>query len=202
MQDWGLVDATGTNAEFHYPSGLAPVGSTLFVGDWDNNAIRAVATTGVPTVLTLAGDFNPAPGSANGVGAAATFSYPAGMAASATSLYVADFNNNELRAISLPGGVVTTLAGSVDAGHANGIGSAARFYGPAGVALSPSGTAYVADCGNNQVRSVAVATGAVSVLTGGGSPADASYPTYGYANGGTSDAVMYFVAPRGGRTLR
>ena len=45
-------------------------------------------------------------------------------------------------------------AGGVASGSVDGTGSAARFYIPSGVAVSSSGTVYVADRNNNLVRMI------------------------------------------------
>ena len=55
-------------------------------------------------------------GSADGTGAAATFYAPSAIAiqpTTSTTAYVADTSNNEIRAIVLSSGAVTTLAGTV-----------------------------------------------------------------------------------------
>src|SRR5438874_853674 len=92
------------------------------------------------TFTTLAGR---SPGSADGTGSAARFSYPNGLAVdSVGNVYVADYGNNTIRKVT-PGGVVTTLAGLAqpDAngnpmdGSVDGMGSSARFAGPSGVAV-------------------------------------------------------------------
>jgi len=104
-------------------------------------------------------------------GAGPSFSAPSGLAvaAAAGTVFVADRANNAIRAVS-PAGAASTLAGSAAgaAGFADGVGGAALFSSPLGVAQDPTGTyLYVADAGNNRVRSVVVATGAVSTLAGG-----------------------------------
>jgi len=49
--------------------------------------------------------------------------------------------------------VVTTLAGVAGSyGIADGMGSAARFMNPAGIAVANSGTLYVADACNHEIR--------------------------------------------------
>ena len=49
-------------------------------------------------------------------------------------------------------GTVSTLAGSGTAGSANGMGPAAQFNRPYGVAYDISGTLYVVDQSNNRIR--------------------------------------------------
>src|SRR5258708_35961383 len=90
------------------------------------------------TFTTLAGQASI--GSADGTGSAARFYGPAGVATdSSGNVYVADTSNHTIRKIT-PAGVVTTLAGlAVNAGSADGTGSAAQFDYPSGVATDSSG---------------------------------------------------------------
>jgi streptogramin lyase len=89
------------------------------------------------------------------MGTKAAFYSPSGIAVDAAgNLYVADTNNNEIRLIS-PNGYVTTLAGSTTPGDLNGNATAASFKFPFGIAVSSSGTLYVGDFGNNDIRAIA-----------------------------------------------
>ncbi|MGH8318317.1 MAG: hypothetical protein ACREUL_10105 [Steroidobacteraceae bacterium] len=145
----GSANGSSTSASFNGPTGVAVDSSgNLYVADHNNNEIRMINLSDV--VSTLAGSTTA--GSADGTGSAASFDGPTAVAVdSAGDVYVADSGNNEIRLVS-PLGVVTTLAGSTVAGSANGIGSAASFDSPDGIAVSPSGQLFVGDFLNNEIR--------------------------------------------------
>ncbi len=135
--------------KYHNPAGLK-VHDRLYVADNSNSTIRKITPAGV--VSTIAGSPNSV-GSADGPGSTARFNSPEGLATdSAGNVYVADSNNNTVRKIT-PVGVVSTVAGlAVGSGSANGSGSAARFGGPASVAVDSAGNVYVADQYNHTIR--------------------------------------------------
>lgn len=155
----GTSDGTGLAAQFDDPRGIAYCEHehTLYVADSGNNEIRAVDLNG--KVTTLAGA--PQPGFADGNGAAARFNRPTGVACdNAGNVYVADSQNNAVRAIA-PGGAVTTLAGGVTAGSLDGVGTAAEFSTPGDLTYDANSNAlYVVDWGSNQIRKVVVAVAA------------------------------------------
>ena len=106
-------------------------------------------------------------GSLDGTGSGAQFSNPTGVAVDTNGfIYVGDYGNGTIRKVTL-GGTVTTLAGlSGNHSSVDGIGSAARFSGPSGVAVDGAGNVYVADLGNNfTIRKVSL-TGVVTTLGG------------------------------------
>jgi sugar lactone lactonase YvrE len=161
----GSTNGTGTGASFNSPSGVAIDGSgNIFVADSKNNLIRKINPAG--GVSTLAGSGSS--GSTNGMGTAASFNNPTGVAVDmAGNVYVADHGNNLIRKIS-PVGMVSTLAGSGSQGSSNATGVAASFNQPIGIAVDPGGTVYVADFGNNLIRAIST-SGIVSTLAGTGS---------------------------------
>ena len=104
---------------------------------------------------TLAGLAGSA-GTNDGVGVAARFDLPVGLAVDGGgNVYVAETGNCTIRKLT-PAGTnwaVTTIAGlATNAGSADGIGSSARFNGPAGLAMDGEGNIFVADQGNCVIR--------------------------------------------------
>jgi DNA-binding beta-propeller fold protein YncE len=139
-------------------------------------------------VTTYAGGGPVLSGSVNGVGSAALFNAPTGVALSADAsiLFVADRGNHNIRAIDLASNAVTTLAGGGASGAAagsalaNGAGEVALFNLPWNLAFSPAfNLVLVADSANNAVRAI-TKNGVVSTLVGGG--------TTGFT-AGTADGV-------------
>ena len=162
----GAVDATGTNASFNNPSGIVlGLNGLLYVTDTGNQTIRSVSTNGVVTTLAgLAGQN----GATNATGALARFDTPLGIAVDqAGIIYVADSGNHLIRKVT-SSGVVTTLAGSPGVwGSADGMGGAALFNCPVGIAVDSSGTLYVSDSNNHTIRKM---TPSGTVTTWAGSP--------------------------------
>lgn len=159
-------------ATFRLPSGVANDGSgNIYIADNSNNLIRKSNSTG--NVVTYAG--NGTPGSFNGPAASATFNHPADVAVDAAgNVYVSETGNNMIRVIT-PAGVVSTLAGQILAGTADGTGTAATFRLPAGIAVDGSRNIYVADGGNNKIRKV-TPTGVVTTIAGSGAAGSANGP--------------------------
>lgn len=134
----------------------------VYVANW-HNAILKITRAGV--VMTFAGKPD-ARGTADGIGSAARFIYPIGVATDyAANVYVTDKVSNTIRKIT-PSGEVTTLAGTPGTtGHADGVGGNASFSSPIGVATDGAGNIYVADSGNNIIRKVSP-TGVVTTIAG------------------------------------
>ena len=120
-------------------------------------------------VTTFAGSGSAA--NTNGTGTTASFNSPDAIAIDDSgNIYVADCYNHMVRKIT-PSGIVTTLAGSSSPGRADGVGTAASFYYPRGIALDKDGTIYVADYGNYIIRKI-TKTGIVSTFAGSGTRAN------------------------------
>jgi sugar lactone lactonase YvrE len=153
----GSDDGTGSAARFFTPEGIAVDSSgNLYVADTNNQTIRKISPAGV--VSTLAGQAGLS-GSSDGAGSAARFQNPSDLAVdSSGNILVADTDNHTIRKIA-PAGLTGTVAGQAGlSGGANGTGSAARFFYPAGVAVDSAGNVYVADTNNDTIRMRSAAT--------------------------------------------
>jgi sugar lactone lactonase YvrE len=161
----GFADGTVANARFNQPRGIVADGAgNLYVSDAGNQLIRRIiVATG--TVSTLAGGVGQS-GLVDGVGTAARFNQPRGLAVDGTTLYVADSANSAIRAIALATAAVTTLAGTGTPGPNDGVGTAAAFDNARGVALDGLGDLYVADTNNSMVRKIVIATATVTTIAG------------------------------------
>lgn len=179
----GSQDGTGTGASFDNPMGIAvDAAGYAYVADGNNHKIRKVSPFGIVTTLAGSGTA----GFADGQGAAASFNSPTGVAVdTAGNVYVADMSNHRIRKIT-PLGLVSTFAGSSTEGSADGIGSAASFKYPAGVATDAYGNIYVADFMDHKIRKI-TADGNVTTLAGSG--------TSGFADG--TGAASSFSYPSG-----
>jgi sugar lactone lactonase YvrE len=165
----GVRDGDAVHARFADLFGVAVAADgTIYVSDaGESQRVRRLSPDG--TVSTVAGSVL---GFADGIGAAARFNTPSGLAIDAAgALYVADTGNNAIRRIT-PDGTVSTIAGDGIAGYRDGPASQARFNGPVGVAVDAAGRVLVADTYNDRVRAIDP-DGSVVTLAG---PAELSTP--------------------------
>lgn len=86
------------------------------------------------------------------------------------NLYIVDTLNNAVRRVD-PHGVITTVAGTGEAGSSGdgGLATLARLNSPSGVAVGFGGTLYIADSGNHRIRAVAP-DGTITSFAGTGEP--------------------------------
>jgi sugar lactone lactonase YvrE len=153
----GSQNGTGTVARFNRPEGVAVDGAgNVYVGEYFNGTLRKVTSAGVVTTL------------AAGLGS------PYGVAVDgATNIYVADSEGYTIRKVTRFGSV-TTLAGSVGlSGNLDGIGGAARFNYPTGVAVDGATNIYVADTWNHSIRKVTPARVVTTIAGQAGSSGSA-----------------------------
>ncbi len=190
----GNADGIGTDALFG-KSGLGnpwgggmiidqrnPAQPMMYVADSANQIIRAIDLTS-KQVTTIAGTPGVA-GALDGVGPAATFNKPAGLMLKGNTLFITEANNIDIRALDLPTGAVTTVAGAAPKNPKHFCenispvlppecewidstdGRSARFRFPFGVGFDGSNGFYMADSHNNVIRHFDMTTSAVTTVAG------------------------------------
>ncbi|MFY8097051.1 MAG: putative Ig domain-containing protein [Flavobacterium sp.] len=115
----------------------------------------------------------------------AKFNAPMGMVMDASrNIYFTDSYNHRIKKIDGTTGAVTQIAGQTtptpfltnDNGSNDGTGIGnARFDQPSGLTYDGQGILYIADRGNNKIRKLVIATGAVSTIAGGGTGSQSGY---------------------------
>ena len=132
---------------FDYAIAVDSAGN-IYVGA--NTVIKKITPQGSVSVVA-GGNFGNTP---DGQGTQVGFSGISDMACDAAgNLIVVDGASCSIRQVT-PGGAVTTIAGSLGQGFADGTGAKAQFLDPMGVAVAKDGTIYVVDAGNNRIRKI------------------------------------------------
>jgi len=167
------------------------------------------ATAGAQTlsVSTVAG-LPPFSGSVDGSGSAARFDGPAAVATDAEgNAYIADAKNDTIRKLT-SNGAVTTFAGQAGTeGSADGLGAAAQFLEPSGVAVDAAGDVFVADTDNCTIRKITpagqVTTFAGTALSEGSGDGAGAAARFSFPWGLAVDAAgNLYVADWGNSTVR
>jgi uncharacterized protein (TIGR03437 family) len=126
--------------------------------------VRKVTSDG--KAATIAGsEAPPYFGGDNGPALAARLHAPAGIALDdAGNMYIADTANHRIRKIT-PAGIITTIAGTGEAGSKgdNGPANLAQLNSPQSVAVDSQHNVYIADTGNSRIRKITPAGSIVSV---------------------------------------
>ena len=204
-----VADGFGSAAGFAGPTALAMNGIDILVSDYsatDGARIRKITNA---DVTTLAGGSST--GCGNGTGSGASFTQPWGMASDGTNLVIADPGCRTIRKMVISTRVVTTVAGSGTVGSADGIGSAASFNFPAGMAFGALNF-YVVDgalngTGNNLIRKIAASNWAVTSIAGlpnlmGNTDGTGTAARLNYPYGITSDGTNLYVGDESNQSIR
>jgi sugar lactone lactonase YvrE len=172
-----LMDSsTGLPAQFKNPQGVAVDNlGNVYVAETFNQTIDMVTPDGVVSIIAGEPGIHGYTDSPN-----PHFYNPFGLAmdAAAENLYVADGSNNTIRKITIPGAVVSTIAGNptLPHGSSDGTGAAALFYTPNAISLDAAGNLYVVDANNYTIRRITPAAQVVTILGVAGQPGTAPGP--------------------------
>ena len=145
------------NAKLNSPTGLALDGKgNLFISDSGNERVRKVdLTTGI--ISTIAGTGVTGFSGDGSLAIESQLSNPIGLAVDDQGdLFIVDRNNNRIRKINISTGIISTVAGTGEAGF-SGDGDLARnalLSNPTGLAFSSDGDLFVVDRGNNRIRRI------------------------------------------------
>lgn len=126
----------------------------VYISHRSKNRIRRVDANGI--ISTVAGSGRAGFAGDNGPAIKAELNFPAGLTFDkAGNLYIADRNNHRVRKIDTKG-IITTVAGSGEAGFGGDGGSAllAQLNFPSDVAVDKDGNLFIADRSNNRIRRV------------------------------------------------
>jgi sugar lactone lactonase YvrE len=156
-----------TSAALAKPTNVAAdAAGNIYIADAHNHRVRLVDTNG--KITTFAGNGVQGFLGDGGPATSASLNTPTSVAVHNNTVYIADSENNVIRAVS--GGTITTFAGNgVGAEGYSGDGGpaiAALLNCPRGVAVDANGNLYIADTKNHVVRQVV--GGTISTLAGNG----------------------------------
>lgn len=172
-------DGAIANAEFKHPMDIAVAADgTLFIADLFNHRIRKISGGQVSTVAGFG-----IQDTTNGTGTGAGYGFPSRLITDAQgNIFTLDAADARVRKIT-PAGVVSTYAGTVQRGYAEGPALSAKFGQSFGIVMDANGNLYIADSDNHRVRKI-TQQGIVSTIAGS--------DTAGFTNGDVSKARFFF----------
>ncbi len=158
-----------TAATLVFPAGVAVDGSgNFFIADSQSGIVREVSAGG--TIGTVAGSTYAPSGGDDGPALNARLSAPNAVAVDGDgNVFVADYNNNRVRKITIDG-VISTVAGNGTAQQFSGDGgpaTSAAIWGPDAVAVDGLGNLFISDSVNQRIRKVST-SGIITTVAGNG----------------------------------
>lgn len=202
----GRTVATGA-APVNEPQGVAYDGvGNLYIADSEGEVVREVSASGVVTVV--AGTGVEGYSGDGGVATSAMLDTPTGVALDVQgNIYIADSHNHCVREVIA--GTIKTIAGTGKPGFAGdgGVATAAQLWLPRAVAVDGSGTVYIADTGNQRIRTITGST--INTIAGDGEElfaGDGGVPTAAVLDSPTGIAVdsggSVYIADRHNQRIR
>ena len=152
-----FVDASDTSARFYTPCELSiDQYNNIFVADAYNHRIRKIDSERMVSTIAGSGGFGPNGGGfQNGSGDQAQFDTPTALQVILDgTIFVGDGANNVFRKIGVDN-IVTTFAGTGEAGFADGPDSLAQFNFPRGNVIDYNlNRIYIVDYNNHAIRTL------------------------------------------------
>jgi DNA-binding beta-propeller fold protein YncE len=164
-------DGPATKAQLNSPYGIALDAATnLYIVDRLNACIRLVEAA-TSRIRTIAGIGQPGYAGDGGPAHMAQLQEPNDIALDGRArAYIADVRDHRIRVIDLASGLITTFAGTGQAGSSGDGGPANRaaLFGPRALAFGPTGALYICLRNDHKVRQVDMHTGLISTVAGTG----------------------------------
>jgi hypothetical protein len=160
-----------SSAQLNSPYGIAvDEANNLYIVDRLNACIRRVeAATGV--IRTIAGTGQPGYSGDGGPAHRAHLQEPNDIVLDGQGrAFIADVRDHRVRAVDLMSGIITTFAGTGEAGSGGdgGPASGAALFGPRALAFGPTGDLYICLRNDHKVRQVDMRTGIIRTVAGTG----------------------------------
>lgn len=150
----------------------------IYIGDQQNFRVRRIDTDGV--ITTIVGNGMQGFSGDGGLAVEASIGWEAGdnpepsggLAVTDDTLYVSDTLNHRIRAVDLATGMISTIAGTGEAGESGDDGPAteAQLNGPRDIEIGPDGSLYVADTDNSVIRAIDLDSGDIRRVAGRDEP--------------------------------
>lgn len=186
-EEWTISTIAGTGeAGFKGDGGAAkeaqvdnPFGITrgpdgaLYFCEYTGQRIRKIDSKGI--ITTIAGTGEVGYSGDGGPALSATFNKPHEVRFDPKGdLYLTDMVNHAIRKIDMKTGIITTFAGTGQAGYSGDGGPAdkAQLKQPHSLQFGPGGDLYICDIGNHVIRRVDMKTGIISTFSGTGKAGD------------------------------
>jgi uncharacterized protein (TIGR03437 family) len=182
---YGGDGGSAVNAQLANPQGIAIDSSgNLFIADVRNNRVRKVDASGI--ITTVAGNGQQGYSGDGATAVNAQLNRPQSVVVDAAgNLFIADSCNTRIRKVT-PAGLITTIAGTGQAGYSGDGGSAssAQLNVPSAITLDAAGNLLIADNNNSRIRKMTPA-GSMTTVAGNGQ--------YGYSgDSGPSTSAQLF----------
>jgi DNA-binding beta-propeller fold protein YncE len=158
----GTEDGIGSAAHFNLPTQIASDGTSLYVADSGNSAIRRITLADFK-VMTIAGQSGTA-GKTEGGPKKSLLSGPRGVAVDKKAIYVADTGNDVIRKIDISSLETSTIAGTGEEGDKDGPALQAQFNNP-GAICTDGAFLYILDADNHSIRKMDLNANTVTKLT-------------------------------------
>ena len=176
------------NAELHSPEDVAVDSSgNVYIADTANAFIRKIGTNGV--INSIAGNGTVGYSGDGGLATSAGLIQPFAVCVdSKGNVYITEPPDGRIREITASNGIINTIVGNGVLGFSGDGGSAtkAMINQASGIALDASANLYIADTGNNRIRTVV--NGTINTIGGNG--------VFAYSGDGGPAIMAQLFAPQ------